>query len=195
MDLDADPTNELQYLSYSNDTIYLSNGNFTVLPHDFDKDSTNEIQQLSINNDTIFISKTNSIILPPEVDGDTTNEIQHLSYNNDTLSIENGNSVFLPLVNNYAFPDGYMPDSIVFNDTIIVPQGFNLYLTGAVNSFKLNGDNYSVDSTFAPNNFPVIIPENSVVTETYTHSGFLLIKARIEPMILKKGYIPQVEYI
>jgi len=33
-DADADSTNELQALSFSNDTLYLSNGNFVVFPYD-----------------------------------------------------------------------------------------------------------------------------------------------------------------
>jgi len=44
-DLDADPTNELQMLSLSNDTLYLSDGNSVFLGglmSDLDQDSTNE---------------------------------------------------------------------------------------------------------------------------------------------------------
>ncbi|MDD3876504.1 MAG: hypothetical protein PHT69_07765 [Bacteroidales bacterium] len=62
-DNDSDSLNELQLLSLSNDTLYLSNSNFVVFPKDNDKDSTNEIQNLSINYKSLSISKGNSVII------------------------------------------------------------------------------------------------------------------------------------
>ena len=92
-DLDADPTNELQALGYSNDTLYLSQGNFVVLPHNFDNDTTNELQNINLSNDTLSISNGNSVT----IDADTTNEIQYLSIHNDTLSISKANSIKMEL--------------------------------------------------------------------------------------------------
>lgn len=43
-DADADPANELQVISISDDTVMVSNGGFIVLPFDPDTDSTNEIE-------------------------------------------------------------------------------------------------------------------------------------------------------
>jgi len=67
-DADADPTNELQAISISNDTIYLSNGGFVILPvdqtADADADSTNELQALSFSNDTLFLSDGNYVVMP-----------------------------------------------------------------------------------------------------------------------------------
>lgn len=59
-DADADPTNELQVLSISNDTIYLSQGSFVKLP------TTSVPQQFSVSEfgDTLFLSNGNHIIIP-----------------------------------------------------------------------------------------------------------------------------------
>ena len=61
-DSDADSTNELQVLSRSNDTIYLSKGGFIVLPtdqvNDADADSTNELQDLVLNGNTLGLTKS-----------------------------------------------------------------------------------------------------------------------------------------
>ena len=66
-DADADPTNELQALSLSNDTLYLSSGGFVVLPsdqiNDADADPTNEIQSISRNGNTIELSETVEALL------------------------------------------------------------------------------------------------------------------------------------
>lgn len=55
---DNSTTNEIQILSISNDTIYLSDGGFAVLPVtvNYDNDSTNEIQMLSSSNDTLYLN-------------------------------------------------------------------------------------------------------------------------------------------
>ena len=50
---DKDSTNELQKLTFSNDTFFLSQDSFFVFPT-YDRDSTNEIQRLTFSNDTVF---------------------------------------------------------------------------------------------------------------------------------------------
>jgi hypothetical protein len=59
-DADADPTNELQVLSISNDTIYLSQGSFVKLP------IASVPQQFSVSEfgDTLYLSNGNHIIIP-----------------------------------------------------------------------------------------------------------------------------------
>lgn len=56
-DADADPSNEIQTISQSGNTITLSNGggSVTVAPS-ADDDPTNELQTLSVSNDTIYLS-------------------------------------------------------------------------------------------------------------------------------------------
>mgnify|MGYP006087196239 CR=1 FL=1 len=58
---DSSAINEIQVLSISNDTLYLTDGGFAVLPQELDSDTTNEIQTLSYSNDTLSISGGNSI--------------------------------------------------------------------------------------------------------------------------------------
>lgn len=96
VDLDADPTNELQVLKRSNDTLYLSKGNFALLPKEIDADTTNELQGLSIIGNNISISKGNGITLPPNHDNDSLNEIQALQLTGGTLTLTKANSVNLP---------------------------------------------------------------------------------------------------
>ena len=61
-DMDSDSTNEIQLLSISGDTIFLSRGGgFVPLE---DNDSINEIQTLSISNDTIFLTDGGFVMLP-----------------------------------------------------------------------------------------------------------------------------------
>ncbi len=67
-EIDSSVTNELQSLSISNDTIYLSNDGFVKLPPDqttdADADSTNELQALFFSNDTLYLSNGNYTVLP-----------------------------------------------------------------------------------------------------------------------------------
>lgn len=61
-DADADPTNEIQNLSVSGDSLTISAGNTVVLPssNDLDKDPTNELQQLFVQNDSLFLTADTS---------------------------------------------------------------------------------------------------------------------------------------
>src|SRR6185295_12537822 len=114
------PTNEIQILSISNDTVFLTSGGFVKLPagfsgdyndlineptnvsqftndagyitnpNDADSDPTNELQNLTRSNDTIFLSNGGSVILPAAADPSPTNELQALSISNDTVFLTNG---------------------------------------------------------------------------------------------------------
>ncbi|NCO55931.1 MAG: hypothetical protein GW876_11120, partial [Bacteroidetes bacterium] len=79
-DLDPNPTNELQVLSISNDTIFLTNGGFVKLPAGFDG------QYSSLTGAPTNVSSfTNDAgYLISEVDSSVTNELQVLSISNDT---------------------------------------------------------------------------------------------------------------
>ena len=65
-EVDGSITNEIQTLTMSNDTIYLENGGFVVIPEDDDNDSTNELQSFTVSSigDTLFLSDGNHIIIP-----------------------------------------------------------------------------------------------------------------------------------
>ncbi len=88
-DGDSDPTNEIQNLSLSGNTLSISGGNSVTLT---DTDPTNEIQNLSLTGNTLSISGANSVTL---TDTDPTNEIQDISLNGTNLSITNGSTVDL----------------------------------------------------------------------------------------------------
>jgi hypothetical protein len=78
-DADASPTNELQDLSLSGNTLSLSGDATSV---DLSKYTNTDNQTLSINGTTLSISNGNSVILPSggsDADADPTNELQNLS--------------------------------------------------------------------------------------------------------------------
>ena len=88
-DNDTDPTNELQNLSLTNNSLSLSNGGQVALDPYLDNTDN---QNLSLNNEQLSISNGNTVSLTSLMDN-TDN--QSLSLNNDQLSISNGNSVSL----------------------------------------------------------------------------------------------------
>ena len=94
-DADADTLNEIQSLSISNDTLFISKGGYVVFPPDADGNPTNELQTITLNSDSIKLSQGGYVILPTELDGDPQNEIQFLSISNDTVFLQNGGFVFL----------------------------------------------------------------------------------------------------
>ena len=96
LDLDGDPTNELQNLSIVGDSIKISKGIGLKLPKDNDLDSSNEIQTLSFTGDSLRISKSNSVLIPKNLDNDSTNELQNLTYKNDTIILSKSNLIVLP---------------------------------------------------------------------------------------------------
>lgn len=89
-DADADPSNEIQILSISGDSLFLTSGGSVQLPTAVDTDD----QTLSISNDSLIIADGNSVDLSPYLD-DTDTDDQTLSISNDSLVIADGNSVDL----------------------------------------------------------------------------------------------------
>ncbi len=107
-DADADPANEIQFISYNEFTneLEISEGNKITLPmgggSDADADPTNEIQDLFLDPETNSIHITgspNGVYLgPPDADFDPSNEIQELNYDGTVLSLSNGGgAVTIPL--------------------------------------------------------------------------------------------------
>lgn len=85
-DADSDPSNELQVLSISNDTIFLSNGGFAKLPPAYSGTNTDN-QLLSYQNDTLSISNGNSIAVPALSNDETLAHIEasgNIFYNNSS---------------------------------------------------------------------------------------------------------------
>lgn len=111
---DGSVTNELQVLSISNDTVYLSDGGFVKLPAGFSgnySDLTGAPSDVSaFNNDAGYLTL--------EVDGDVTNELQVLSINNDTIYLSDGGFVKLPagFSGDYSDLTGAPVDVSAFNN-------------------------------------------------------------------------------
>ncbi|PLW91681.1 MAG: hypothetical protein C0592_14635 [Marinilabiliales bacterium] len=117
-EVDGSITNELQILSISNDTIYLSDGGFAKLPAGFDGDYNSlsnkpDFTGWDTNAGDDFDGQYSSLIGTPtnvssftndagyltfftEVDGSITNELQILSISNDTIYLTNGGFAKLP---------------------------------------------------------------------------------------------------
>jgi phosphoribosylformylglycinamidine (FGAM) synthase-like amidotransferase family enzyme len=98
-DEDLDTTNELQLLSISNDTLYLSDGNSVYLgsiSSDNDQDSTNElITSVAITGDSLKITEAGKDWPVYIEDMDSTNEIiDSVKLEKDTLNIYEGGSSF-----------------------------------------------------------------------------------------------------
>ncbi len=91
-EVDNSVTNELQIISISNDTIYLTNGGFAVLPTEFDGDY-NSLTNIPINVSS-FINDVG--YLTYEKDSSVLNELQFLSISNDTILLTNGGFIKLP---------------------------------------------------------------------------------------------------
>ncbi len=97
-DADADPNNEIQVLSINADTLFLSNGNFVIMPdnvNDADADPANELQDWATL-PGIPIDFSDNIDNVDDADTDPNNEIQVLSINADTLFLSNGNFIIMP---------------------------------------------------------------------------------------------------
>jgi len=153
-EIDGDITNELQDLSFTGDTLYISGGSgislskfadslspniylsrvindIGFLQTEIDGDITNELQDLSFTGDTLYISGGSGIslskfadslspniylsrvindigFLQTEIDGDITNELQDLSFTGDTLYISGGSGISLS-----KFADSLSPNMVL----------------------------------------------------------------------------------
>ncbi len=93
-EIDGSITNEIQILSISNDTIYLTSGGFVKLPVGFDGQYSS-LTGVPTNVST-FTNDANYLTTFTEVDGSVTNELQVLSISNDTIYLTNGGFAKLP---------------------------------------------------------------------------------------------------
>ena len=108
-EIDGSTTNELQALTISNDTVFLSDGGFIVLPadqvDDADADSTNELQDLYVVDDTLKIANGNGGVHLPFL---ASNRPQELSFNScsvpgkiDSIEYTASSFAFLAVSKNY----------------------------------------------------------------------------------------------
>lgn len=99
-EVDGSVSNEIQTLSRSNDTIYLSNGGYVKLPTGFNGDYNSLTNKPT--NVSVFTNDAGYLTSFTEVDGSVSNEIQALSISNDTIYLSNGGFVKLPSTNAWS---------------------------------------------------------------------------------------------
>ncbi len=128
---DTSSLNEIQTLSISKDTIYLTKGGFIKLPKDLDRDSINEIQSLSKRNDTIFLDRGKYVKLS---DDSPTNELQQISKNKDTIFLSNGG--FVKLVDNDTLNE--IQQFRISHDTLRLTKSKQFVLLGNKEQDTLN---------------------------------------------------------
>jgi hypothetical protein len=127
-EVDGDTTNELQTLSFSNDTLFLSDGGVVDLSS-FVEDTTNELQTLSFSNDSLFLSEGGAVDLSSFVE-DTTNELQTLSFSNDSLFLSEGGAVDL---SSFVEDTTNELQTLSFsNDTLFLSDGGSVQLSSIV---------------------------------------------------------------
>ena len=124
VDADADPTNEIQTISFDAATneISLTEGGTITIPSggtDADADPTNELQTLAFDAGTneLSLSDGNIVTIPSggtDADADPNNEIQDISLSGTELSISNGSTIDLePII-----PSGSTDDQNLSFDEI-----------------------------------------------------------------------------
>ncbi|SEQ86092.1 tail fiber domain-containing protein [Neolewinella agarilytica] len=140
-DADADPTNEIQNLSFNPATNELSidGGNTITIPSggtDADADPMNEIQTITISGDQLSLSNGGGTVTIPSGGGGNTDE-QTLSFNPATneLTITGGNTVTIPTggtdadadptneIQDISFNPATNELSITNGSTITIPTG------------------------------------------------------------------------
>ncbi len=173
-DLDTDPTNELQTLEVSGDTLKLS-GAPPVVFADADADPTNELQELMLDGNTLSLTGTNSEVDLSLVSGDNdpTNELQQLQISGDTLVLSNGGgSVVLSEGNLFnapgaslTLPQGIGTDFVFIPDTLTVPSGKTFYVIAAEDDllmpdYAVNGLGLALTSPSLPVFGPGVFVDN-----------------------------------
>jgi len=113
-EVDGSITNEIQALTISNDTVYLSNGGFVKLPAGFDAQYSSltgtPSNVSSFNNDAGYLST--------EVDGSITNEIQTISRTGTTVTLNNGGGTYTDSVGVYTQGTGIDITNNVISATV-----------------------------------------------------------------------------
>ncbi|NND77902.1 MAG: hypothetical protein HKN39_06935 [Flavobacteriales bacterium] len=161
-DADADPSNEIQELIIANDTLFISGGNYVVLPQSGNIDDTDE-QQLSLSSDQLSISNGNSIDLSMYLDN---TDSQSLELIGNTLSISNGNSI--TLTDNVDDADNDFSNELqelsIVGDTLFISNGNGVFIEDQVNDADSDVSNELQDLSMVGDTL-FISNGNSVVIE------------------------------
>ncbi len=156
-DGDANPTNELQNLSFANHQLSISSGNTVNIPdevNDADADPLNEIQALSQVGNIISLSKNGgTVTIAPDADADPLNEIQTLSQVGNTISLsKNGGSVTIAPDADADPTNEIQTISQIGNTIILSKNGGSVSIapdadadpTNEIQQLTLNGNNLSI---------------------------------------------------
>lgn len=149
-DADADPSNELQIISFSNDTLYLSNGgqvflgNYGIdLVDDADNDPTNEIETwLTLGGIPTDIADGDDI---NDADADPSNEIQDISLAGSNLSISSGSTIDLSVIDTDTQLTEATVDAYVANNGYITsPDDADADPVNEIQTLSLAGSDLSI---------------------------------------------------
>lgn len=137
---DTSNTNELQFLSITNDTIFLTNGGYVKLPPGFSGDYNDLINKPNIPvNISELTNDMGYIINPNDADADPANELQTISISNDTLFLTNGGFAKIPATTSLDWINiNNIPpviDSVV-NHTYNIDYGNVLNAPASLSSFN-----------------------------------------------------------
>ncbi|MEM7375630.1 MAG: hypothetical protein AAF587_43965, partial [Bacteroidota bacterium] len=176
-DADANPTNELQNLSFVGDSLGISNGNKVHIPPPIAYTEGNGIdingttisnsdpdQTVSLigNGSTVItgtypnftISSTDNV---EDADANPTNELQMLSLVGDSLEISNGNKVALPAGINYTGGTAITVNAgVISNDlpdkVVSLTPGGATSITGTYPNFTISSTDLVEDADANPTN-------------------------------------------
>lgn len=148
-EVDGSVTNELQFISISGDTLYLSNGGYVVLPSSFDGDYNHLTNKPSIPTKTSDIIN-DSGFLTAEIDGSVTNELQSISISKDSIHLTNGGSLKLPN-NNDNDSTNELQTLFVNNDSLFLTQSDGGLPLSALSSSMTSGNTNTASQSFSTN--------------------------------------------
>jgi len=186
-DDDADPTNELQTLSFEDGNLIISDGNEISIPTgntDADADPTNELQTLSFENGKLIISDGNEITIPTgetDADADPTNEIQSLTKEGNTIILSDGGEVTDDVEDADADPSNELQIlsfdngmlSITDGNSIAIPTGgidADADPTNELQALRLNGNVLEIVSQ-ADGDPSITLPTGGGSTSPWQSSG------------------------
>jgi len=146
-DADADSTNEIQVVTFVDDTLYLSNGG------------------------QVYLGAYN-IDLVDDADADSTNEIQVVTFVDDTLYLSNGGQVYLGAYNIDLVDDA---DSDPNNEIELPTGGINGQVLKTDGSGNYSWTNQTVDTDSQLDSMAIanmgFVPEKTYTTGLYSELG------------------------
>jgi hypothetical protein len=169
-DGDTSSTNELQALSRTGNTVYLSKsgGSFIDQVNYNDADSLNELQNISIADHDLTISSGNTVTIPDNVDdadADSTNELQNLSISGNDITISKGNTITVPdnVIDDDADSTNELQSISLSNDTIYLSSGGSIKIGSNPNFNILYPDGFSNDVVLIFEGQSYTVPNNKTL--------------------------------